>query len=879
MPVRSWVAHHLGMSLVAIDNALQEQCMVRRFLGDPAMGAYQELLQEKIPVTAPMLEGQSPRQQRRRKMMKTQWEEQGKGNDPRRPACHLLSNGSYSVFLTGDGGGWSQCDDIRLTNNQDGIAVMIRTGDQIVPVFPAGQCGDQLEWRFGGDRAVFRLQGAFFTAEETVCVNVSHNGEVRRFRIHLEELAEDQEVLVYFRPVLTRQSSYLAHPAFSNLSIMTFGTPNGAVFRKLDEPKRVLAVKWSAKRARWTTNRFQAVNGVEWSGGPKEGTVLDPCLLLQIPTEGAHLEFQLAMTYEPLEESKRAVQSVLASGLSGAAGLYGELAEWVRQWTAKPMQLSQLLSRLLVPEQNPYAVHTRGQEALWPFGISGDAPILAAVIQETELEWCSRLALQHSVAARLGFDYDLVYLLPSVGEYSMERVLRGNLDHLHLSEEIGARGGIHMVLREQPGTDAILSYANLVLQGPTEWELPDCPELEPTKPYELPQAAQSPEWHWAGESFQILTHGGLLPVRWSHVLANEQFGWMADEAGTGHMWYLNSHENRLTPWQNDPLADTGAEALTLLDGARETSLFAARDGFETEVIYGPGYGVWKKNTDDLQVELTAFVPPDCAVRVFLIRCQGGKRRKLRWTLTGRLSDRETHSRFVQGTVEGNCLLLRNPANTLFPGQTMLMSASERCSVTGENPYEITCTLGERTVLVAGAYRSEEERCRILALLEGDRAETALERTKAWWRTKASPLEIQTPDRALNHYINSWALYQVIACRLFGRCGLYQCGGGYGFRDQLQDVCALIPTEPELARAQILRCCAHQFEEGDVQHWWHPEGTDLPGRGVRTRISDDLLWLPYTVCLWVRCYGEDGLLGMVEPFLHSPVLAAQEPGAL
>lgn len=170
----------------------------------------------------------------------------------------------------------------------------------------------------------------------------------------------------------------------------------------------------------------------------------------------------------------------------------------------------------------------------------------------------------------------------------MERVLRGNLDHLHLSEEIGARGGIHMVLREQPGTDAILSYANLVLQGPTEWELPDCPELEPTKPYELPQAAQSPEWHWAGESFQILTHGGLLPVRWSHVLANEQFGWMADEAGTGHMWYLNSHENRLTPWQNDPLADTGAEALTLLDGARETSLFAARDGFETEVIYGPG---------------------------------------------------------------------------------------------------------------------------------------------------------------------------------------------------------------------------------------------------------------------------------------------------
>lgn len=875
IPVRSWMAHHLGMSLIAIDNALGGQCMVRRFLQDPSMGAYQELLQEKIPVTAPVMEGQPAKQQRRRKQMKTQWEEQGKGNDPKRPACHLLSNGSYSVLLTGDGGGWSQCDGVRLTNNRDGIAVMIRTGAQIAPVFPAGKCGDQLQWSFEEDRAQFRYHGAFFTAEETVCVSAGHNGELRRFHIRLEEQSEDQEILVYFRPVLTRQSSYLAHPAFSSLSVMTFSTPNGVVFRKLDEPDRVLAVKWNAKGASWTTNRFHAVNGVEWGGGPREGTVLDPCLMLRIPTEGAQVEFQLAMTYEPLGESKRAVQSVLSSGLSGAAGLYGQLAEQVRQWTARPLELSQLLSRLIVPEVNPYAAHTRGQEALWPFGISGDDPILAAVVQETELEWCVQLALQHSVTARLGFDYDLVYLLPSVGEHSMEETLKGNLAHLHLTEELGARGGIHMVQQEQPGTDAILSYATLVLQGPSQWKQPPCPEREPIQPYQLPQAAHSPEWNWSETAFRILTHGGLLPVRWSHILANEQFGWMADEAGTGHMWYLNSHENRLTPWQNDPLADTGPESLQLLDGSKEISLFAARDGLETEVVYDAGYAVWKKTAGDLQLELTAFVPPDCNARVFLVRCRGGRRQKLCWTLTGRLSDRETHSRFVRGTTEGNCLLLRNPANTLFPGQTMLVTASESCTFAGENPYEVTCPVGESAVLIAGVYRSEEERRRILTLLEEGNAEAALERTKVWWSEKASPLEIQTPDQALNHYINSWALYQVIACRLFGRSGLYQCGGGYGFRDQLQDICALIPTAPELARTHILRCCAHQFEEGDVQHWWHPEGTDSPERGVRTKISDDLLWLPYAVSLWVQCYGVDNLLESPEPFLRSPVLGAQE----
>lgn len=208
----------------------------------------------------------------------------------------------------------------------------------------------------------------------------------------------------------------------------------------------------------------------------------------------------------------------------------------------------------------------------------------------------------------------------------MEETLKGNLAHLHLTEELGARGGIHMVQQEQPGTDAILSYATLVLQGPSQWKQPPCPEREPIQPYQLPQAAHSPEWNWSETAFRILTHGGLLPVRWSHILANEQFGWMADEAGTGHMWYLNSHENRLTPWQNDPLADTGPESLQLLDGSKEISLFAARDGLETEVVYDAGYAVWKKTAGDLQLELTAFVPPDCNARVFLFAAAaaGGK---------------------------------------------------------------------------------------------------------------------------------------------------------------------------------------------------------------------------------------------------------------
>lgn len=878
IPVRSWMVHHLGMSLIAIDNVLNKQCMVNRFLSDPATSAYQELLQEKIPVTAPILEGQSPKEQRRNHMMKLQWEEQGKGNDVTRPACHILSNGNYSVLLTGDGGGWSQCDGIRLTANQEGVALLLRKENHVYPVFPTGQCGEQLQWQFQGDRSMLHFQGSFFDVEETICVNAGHDGELRSFRIHLEEAVEQLEVQVYFRPVLTTQSSYLAHPAFSSLSVISFATQNGVVFRKLNEDpeNRVLTIKWSAKKASWTTNRFQAVNGVERGGGPKAGTVLDPCLLLRIPVEGTQLDFQIAITYEPIQESKRAVQSVLTGGVSGAARLFGQLMEQSNSVTTLPLHLSQLLSRLIVPESNPYAAHVVGQEALWPFGISGDDPILAAVLQEGELDWGVQLALQHDALTRLGFRYDLVYLLPSLGKGSLEAQLQNSLTHQNCGEQIGARGGIHLVQKEQLGTDNILSYATLVLQEPPQWTAPTCPDVERVPPYQLPQAVQSPEWKWSGTEFHLSTHGGLLPQRWSHILANDQFGWMADEAGTGHMWYLNSHENRLTPWQNDPLADTGPESLLLVDGRKEMSLFAARDGVETEVTYGNGYAVWEKTVDGGTVTLTAFVPPNCAVRVFWIRCLGRtKKLQLRWTLTARMSDREGHSRFVQSSTENNCLLLRNPANTLFPGQTVLVTGSETCVVSGSNPYEITCGLGESTILLVGAYRSKSERTQLLELLEEGAAEQALERTKHWWQQKAAPMEIQTPEQELDHYMNSWALYQVIACRLFGRSGLYQCGGGYGFRDQLQDVCALLSTAPELVREQVLRCCAHQFEEGDVQHWWHPEGTDLPERGVRTKISDDLLWLPYVVSLWMECWGDGSLLETEVSFLHSPTLDAQE----
>ena len=145
----------------------------------------------------------------------------------------------------------------------------------------------------------------------------------------------------------------------------------------------------------------------------------------------------------------------------------------------------------------------------------------------------------------------------------------------------------------------------------------------------------------------------------------------------------------------------------------------------------------------------------------------------------------------------------------------------------------------------------------------------------YWREKTGALWFDTPDQALDRYLNGWAPYQIIACRLFGRTSLYQNGGAFGFRDQLQDVCAVLPIVPELARAQILRACAHQYREGDVMHWWHPGQNGAPDKGVRTRISDDLLWLPYALCEYLDQTGDRSLLNEQVEFLVSNVLAEGE----
>jgi cellobiose phosphorylase len=406
--------------------------------------------------------------------------------------------------------------------------------------------------------------------------------------------------------------------------------------------------------------------------------------------------------------------------------------------------------------------------------------------------------------------------------------------------------------------------------------------------------------------------GDATPAPWVNVLANPRFGTVVSESGLGYTWSENAQLFRLTPWRNDSVSESSGEALYLRD--EETGRFwsptsAPCAGAAPYVTrHGFGYSVFEHIEDGIRSELTIFVALDAAVKFFSLKVSNHSGRTRRLSATGYvewvLGDlRAKSSMHVTTEIDaGGALYARNPHNSEFPDWVGFFDVDEPArTVTGDRTEfigrngtlrdpaamhrtrlsgkvgaaldpcaaiqvafdlaegqdrEIVFRLGAGSNADAGALLAQ--RFRGLAA-----AREALETVVQHWRHTLDAVQVKTPDTALNVLTNGWLVYQTLACRLWGRSGYYQSGGAYGFRDQLQDVMALVHAEPSLVRAQIELCASRQFIEGDVQHWWHPPS----GRGVRTHCSDDYLWLPLAACRYVLTTGDMSILDEPAHFLE------------
>ncbi|MFC2968231.1 GH36-type glycosyl hydrolase domain-containing protein [Acidimangrovimonas pyrenivorans] len=990
-PVQTFMAHHQGMLLSAIDNALSDDLLVRRFNRDPRIAAMEMLLQERVPweyVPEPLPEtGPAPLPELERRAVPELhgWPVP----ETETPQLHVIGNGRLSAWISdaGDSTLWWHGQSLTRWSGDLGrparAGLFLRdAGDGTVWDFRRGP-GRAVDVTFHPDRASFHLHRHGIAATQEIGVAEADDVEIRRLTlINDGDSPREIELSNYGEVVLAPAAAHERHPAFSKLFVHSepLVALDALLFtrrprRPADRPpvmlQRVLSGSDAVQFAGFDSDRriilgrhgrADRPGWIERAPEATAGWTLDSASALRARLRLAPgAQAQLAILTIAAGSRESAIE--IASRYTSPAALDWAFEDASRTTAVEADRLgasgtelraAQALAADLVrpPRKRAEALADGlpGQPDLWGLGLSGDLPIVLVRVADADHAALLPAAVRaHRWWRRHGLKADLVILGTGASSYEepIGARLRDALREAGQTEGLGGDGGVHLHSVDRialPQRRALEGLAQLVLDGAAETLTAGLqpPEAAPAKPpLFAPGGRPEPGDHPAlppvaalqfdngyggftadGESYVIdLEAGEAPPVPWCNVLANDAFGTIVSEAGLGFTWSLNSGEHRLTPWSNDPVTDAQGEALYLRD--EETAEIwtptplPAGGAAACRVTHGAGSTEWARMSHGLDQRLTVFVPPDAPVKLARLRLRNGTGRPRRITATyfaewqlGALPSAARPHVTCAYHAASRALIACNGWQPEFASRVAFLTASrpahsltcDRAAFLGpqDDParpeglrrwsldsqceairdpcaaYQVHVDLApgadEEVVFVLGD-GADMEAAAALATEWADtgRAAAAQEATRAAWNRRLGAVAVETPDPAFDLMVNRWLPYQALASRIMARAGFSQAGGGIGFRDQLQDMMAFLISDPARVRAHILDCAAHQFEEGDVLHWWHPPGD----RGVRTRCSDDMLWLVYATHSYVRATGDAGILDEAVPFLSAPPLGAEE----
>ncbi len=905
--VKSYMSHHQGMSLAAITNVLCQNSLQRRFHAHPAIRACEPLLKERVPVHAPVIKERLARPT----PVRFKWQASAhsvrtlerENTFPK--SVQLLTNGSYHVHIDPDGCGCSALDSVRLNT----FAPLAGGGQSIWILNPlTGQIIDGYGTKcvFADNRATYLQEGNSISTNLTVSVCAEDNAEVRRLTI-VNQSGKDRvlEIYYYTELSLATEGAEKAHPAFSKLFITT-KEKDGALYavrrkRSADEKAFVgfAAAICEAKLEGATgfdTDRLSffgrgnslpqmLAEGSIPAG--KTGTILDPCFAYKIrifleANESASVSFLsgLAENEEKAEEIVHKYKHRPMTSFSpatptksiifkeGEEQSFLHAAAFLLCGGAKIPEITKARERNVLP-----------RKGLWKLGISGDLPLVTLRLTEpADAPYLEEATKALKFWKNAGILVDLAIFCDEPAGYTKpvyEMAEKKKADGIYLFSRGDLEGG---------DLDLLLSMSALYIDA-AEGGFSKLPPFSPLPTERRPEKQKEDGalppvsllfsngfggFDAEGGDYVIeMTHAGQTPLPWVHVVANENFGFVASEGGGGYTWCENSQSFRLTPWYNDPVHDPPGEQLTLLEKEDVWSPMAAvcpEEGIY-RVRYGAGYVTYERNTRDLSHKVTLFTPPEGTQKIVqLTLCNLSEEKRELLAEYAILPVLGTHPHPDRITIlEKEKILRFRNAETDAAKETYLFAEGDakygrrlhhlyaRTPISLQKGASCTITF----ILGVGA-------------LPDKKADVLFSETCAAWQKRLSVLTVETGDKATDLMLNRWLVYQALACRLFARTAFYQSGGAFGFRDQLQDTLALLDIAPELVKKQILLHAAHQFEEGDAFHWWHNDET-----GVRTRFSDDRLFLPYVACLYAEETGDESIWDEEESFAVEPPLADGE----
>ena len=1003
--VKAFMAHHQGMILLSIHNAVLGDRMRNRFHSDPAVQATELLLQERIPRNTAALAGSIVAQVAAGRVVREEVAiptRRFDSPDSSTPRSQILSNGSYSVLVTAAGSGFSRRGGVAVTRWRDdptsdswGSWIYLRdvrsgewwsAGHQ-----PTARRARKYEAKFSEHKAEFLRSDDGIETRTEVIVSAQADVEIRRVTLtNTSAKARDErdiEVTSYAEIVLADPSADLAHPAFSKMFLETEWNGGRLLCRRRPRsPGEKTAFAAHAMGVSGTSlggvqHETDRARFLGRGRSPRAPAVLVEDRPLS-DTTGAVLDPIFSLRHRVRVPAGHSVQLVFATSVADSAGEALALVDrfkdpslfdresslaWMRSQvllrhltiTSDEAQLFQRIATRafyndpsLRPGPETLARNTGSVRGLWAQGISGDLPIVLVRIADTEeIDLARQLLRAHEYWSLKGIAVDLVIVTESPTGYlqPLQEQLNAILGAAPSRLNVDKPGGIFVRSADKiPEEERVLleTAARAVLVG-SKGTLSDQAQRIPSSeilpaPFAstAPIAVEEDAPLEAGklsffngiggfsadrrEYVIVLLENQYTPAPWSNVVSNPSFGFLVTESGSGCTWAENSHENRLTPWSNDPVSDPPGEAIYLRD--EETgevwtpTPLPIRDAKPYVCRHGQGYSKFLHRRSGIESELAMFVPAADPVKILRLRLTNASRSPRRisatfyaeWVLG---SERAASARFIvtEPDAELQAIFARNVFNADFASRLAFARAggslrswtADRREFLGRNGHPADPAALRRAGLsgrsgagldpcaaLQSAVDLEPGESRDVVFLLGETAdrkaaadlierygepadaEKALGECVAAWDRTLGAVQVRTPDSAFDLLVNRWLVYQTLSCRVWGRTGFYQSSGGFGFRDQLQDVTALLACAPDEARRQIERAASRQFPEGDVQHWWHPPA----GRGIRSRCSDDLLWLPFVASLYADATGDTALWDVETPFLDAPKLGSAEAEA-
>lgn len=906
--VRTFMVHHIGMSFLSGINALKDGRMQKRFT-DARMDAFSQLLEEKLPYRIlPFDERQSVSPKKERYAARSA---EYTVQNPDIPNVKVLSDGTFSSVLTDSGWGWLKTDDTDLTRRRmssaqpKGSFILCRSEGQVFSLSFAPLYDSNVRYKvfFDDCEAVFYAKSQGLESRMSVLVHPKYHCEVREVCLKNSSVsARDCELLFYTEPVLCAPDAERSHPAFADLFTESEYDPETKILffcrRTMPEESAPLwlavstSVPFSFHTDRTAVlDRLCGVRGLQTAFDKPFGTdakdAVSPCAALRCKVdlrsrETATVRFYTAMGRSRKEAAEHLLRTAAADcGVMKRACENRLFADYDQRGINREdirlceIVLSSIFGKHTVRGPLRYK-NTLGIEHLWQYGISGDEPLILVRTDETSVEGCIPFLKMFGILRRQAVDCDLAFCFSEGARYDQPvmRKLREYLRRFDLEGYYGKRRGIFFLNVQKMEDLALLTsvclfYADLE----TGWR-----PRQTARPYRLPRRirAVGPKLVYTlktGVGGFVQDGFGLddkqkLANRppWCHCLSNRVFGTVVSDSSLGYTYAFNARQNKLTPWENDRVCDNRGEMLTVQIGD------AVCDPIEgASAVFYRSHAEYRAQVGNVRTDVTVFVPVKHYAKILRVRVEnaGPVDVTVRYEPQIIMGVSDTPDTLIRER-EDDAVYLSNNLNTAFRDGCACLFGVGVMPVGGGLCGTVARGSTAELWFVLGYGRTRKQARRLVMLLSS--AGRLAHELRKVTESEDVLCRIETPDKRLDSFCNTFLTHQIIRCRLYARTGFYQCGGAFGFRDQLQDALCLATVAPRYLKQQLLLCAAHQFEEGDVMHWWHPSlrRTDPP-KGVRSRSSDDLLWLPFAACEYWEKTGDMTLFAKQIPYLRAPLL--------